>query len=195
MLKTDTKDELLQKKAVLEAKINGVAQLSMKGVKRAERAKKMALDELIEIEEYKDILKEVEQENEEHNKRIEGYKSEIRDIDRLIEEDTMSLKRILEISDQIDEMSEEQMFTIVHRWIKRITFTEDWLFTIETLVRTYKVRYNRYGYPSRWFTTFGHALAVPKFKHSKDGSSIVPSKCTPKDIPVTMGWLGGSEVV
>jgi DNA invertase Pin-like site-specific DNA recombinase len=195
MLKTDTKDELLQKKAVLEAKINGVAQLSMKGVKKAERAKKMALDGLIEIEEYKDILKEVEQENEEHNKRIEGYKSEIRDIDRLIEEDTMSLKRILEISDQIDEMSEEQMFTIVHRWIKRITFTDDWDFAIETLVRTYKVRYNRYGYPSRWFTTFGHALAVPKFKHSKDGSSIVPSKCTPKDIPVTMGWLSGSEIV
>ena len=195
MLKTDTKDELLQKKAVLASKINGVEQLSTKGVKRAERAKKMALEGLIEVEEYKDILKGVELENEERNKRIEGYKSEIRNIDRLIEEDTMSMKKILEISDQIDEMSEEQMFTIVHRWIKRITFTEGCEFTIETLVRTYKVRYNRYGYPSRWFTVNGKTLAVPQFKHSKDGSSIVPSKCTPKDIPVTMAFLRGSEIV
>lgn len=106
-----------------------------------------------------------------------------------------STKKILKVSDQIDEYTEEQMSTIVHRWIKRITFTEDWYFTIETLVRTYKVRYNRYGYPSRWFTVNGKALAIPKFKHSKDGSSIVPSKCTPKDIPVTMGWLSGSEIV
>jgi DNA invertase Pin-like site-specific DNA recombinase len=195
MLKSDTKEELLQKKAVLEAKINGVEQLSTKGEKRSQRAKKMALDGLIEIDEYKDILEQVELENKERNKRIEGYRSEIRDIDRLIEEDTMSMKKILEISDQIDEMSEEQMFTIVHRWIKRITFTEGCDFTIETLVRAYRVRYNRYGYPSRWFTVNGKALAIPQFKHSKDGSSIVPSKCTPKDIPVTMGWLSGSEIV
>lgn len=195
MYKTDTKDELLQKKAVLASKINGVEQLSMKGEKRAQRAKKMALDGLIEIDEYKDILKQVELENEEHNKRIEGYKSEIVDIDRLIEEDTMSMKKILEISEQIDDMEEEQMFTIVHRWVKRITFTDDWLFTIETHTRTYTARYDRYGYPSRWFTVNGKALAVPKFQHSKDGSSIIPNKCTPKDIPVTMAFLRGSEIV
>lgn len=195
MLKTDTKDELLQKKAVLASKINGVEQLSMKGTKRAERAKKMALDGLIEIEEYKDILKEVELEQKETLKKVENWQSEIKEIEQLIEEDTMSIKRILEISDHIDQMSEEQMFVIVHRWIKRISFTDDWLFTIETLVRTYKVRYNRYGYPSRWFTVNGKALAVPQFRHSKDDSSIVPNKYTPKDIPVTMGWLSGSEIV
>ena len=195
MLKTDTKDELLQKKAVLEAKIKSVDTSLTRGNKRAQRAKKMALEGLIEIEEYKDILKQVEREQEETKRKIEGWKADIVKIDKLIEEDTVSLKRIVDLSNNITEMDEVQMFEIVHRWVKRITFTDDWLFTIETLVRTYRVRYNRYGYPSRWFTVNGHALAIPKFKHSKDGSSIVPSKCTPKDIPVTMAWLSGSEIV
>ena len=196
MLTTDTKEELLQKKAVLDAKITSVGNYTTKGGKRVQRAKKMALDGLIEIEEFKNILKEVETEQEETRLKVEQWKSEIADIDRLIAEDTMSMKRILEISDSIDAYDEEQMFTIVRRWVKGITFTDDWVFTIETLTRVYKAKYDRYGYPSRWFTLNGNALAVPKFKHNKNGdSALVPSKCTVKDIPNTLAWLGGSQVV
>lgn len=196
MLKTDTKDELRQKRAVLDAKIKSVDNYTTKGEKRAQRAKKMALEGLIEIEEFKKILKEVETEQKETRLKVEQWRSEIVDIDRLIAEDTMSMKRILEISGSIDAYDEEQMFTIVHRWVKGIVFTDDWVFTIETLTRVYKVRYNRYGYPSRWFTVNGNTLAVPKFKHNKNGdSALVPSKCTVKDIPNTLAWLGGSEII
>lgn len=196
MLTTDTKEELLQKKAVLDAKITSVGNYTAKGEKRVQRAKKMALEGLIEIEEFKNILKEVETEQEETRLKVEQWKSEIADIDRLIAEDTMSMKRILEISDSIDAYDEEQMFTIVHRWVKGITFTDDWVFTIETVTRTYQCRYNRYGYPSRWFTLNGNALAVPRFTHNKNGdSALVPNKCTVKDIPNTLAWLGGSEIV
>lgn len=196
MLTTDTKEELLQKKAVLDAKITSVDNYTTKGEKRAQRAKKMALDGLIEIEEFKKILKEVETEQNETRLKVEQWKSEIADIDRLIAEDTMSMKRILEISDSIDAYDEEQMFAIVHRWVKRITFTDDWVFTIETHTRVYKAKYDRYGYPSRWFTVNGNALAVPKFTHNKNGdSALVPNKCTFKDIPNTLAWLGGSEIV
>ena len=156
----------------------------------------MALDGLIEIDEYKDILKQVEAEQEETRRKIESWQAEITEIGRLITEDTMSLKRILAVTDQIDQYDEAHMFTIVHRWVKRITFTDDWVFSIETHTRTYTAKYDRYGFPSRWFTTGGKALAVPKFQHNKNGdSSLVPSKCGVNDIPITLRWLGGSEVV
>lgn len=103
MLKTDTKDELLQKKAVLASKINGVEQLSMKGIKRAERAKKMALDGLIEVEEYKSILDDIKKSDSANQKKADEYRKEIRDIDRLVAEERTSLQKILTISDQIDE--------------------------------------------------------------------------------------------
>jgi len=195
MLKTDTKTELLHKRAVLATKIDSVGNYTTKGEKRVQRAKKMALEGLIEIDEYKDILKQVEDEQEETRRKIDGWQTEITEIDRLITEDTMSLKRILAISDQIDQYDEQQMFEIVHRWIKRITFTDDWVFAIETHTRTYTVRYDRYGFPSRWFTVNGHALAVPQFKHSKDGSTIVPSKCKPIHLPYTLAFLRGSEII
>ena len=196
MLKTDTKDELRQKKAVLATKIASVDNYTTKGEKRAQRAKKMALEGLIEIEEYKDILKQVEAEQHNTIKKIEGWKADIAKIDRLIEEDTMTLKRIVDLSNNITEMDEAQMFEIVHRWVKRITFTDDWVFYIETHTRAYTARYDRYGFPSRWFTVGGKTLAVPKFLHSKNGdSALVPSKCGVNDIPITLAWLGGSEVI
>jgi DNA invertase Pin-like site-specific DNA recombinase len=196
MLKTDTKDELRQKRAVLDAKIKSVDTSLARGNKRAQRGKKMALEGLIEIDEYKDILKQVEDEQKNTIKKIEGWKAEITKIDRLIEEDTMTLKRIVDLSNNISEMDEAQMFEIVHRWIKRITFTDDWVFSIETHTRVYTARYDRYGFPSRWFTTFGHALAVPKFQHNKNGdSALVPSKCGVNDIPITLAFLKGSEIV
>lgn len=195
LLHSDSKKELLQKKAVLASKINGVEQLSMKGEKKAQRAKKMALEGLIEVDEYKDILKQVEQENEERNKRIEGYKSEIRDIDRLIEEDTMSMRKILEVSDQINEYTEQQMRDIVRRWIVKITYTEDWIFSIETHTRTYKAKYDRYGYESRWYTINNKPLVVRPFIRDGNGSKFGKNRCKPNDIVTTLAWLSGSEIV
>lgn len=119
---TETKDQLLAEKAVLSQKIDGVAQYLTKGEKRAQRAKKMALDGLIEIDEYKAVLKEVEEDQKDIQKKVEHWRQQMADIDRMIEEDTLSIKKILEISDHITAMDEQEMRTIVRRWIKQITF-------------------------------------------------------------------------
>lgn len=194
MLKSDNKKELLENKAVLEAKIKSMDNYTIKGEKRSQRAKKMALEGLIEIDEYKDILKEVEIEQKEVMTKIENWKSDIREIERLISEDGMTLKRILELSDKFDSYDEEKMYNIVRRWVKRITFQEN-VFTIETLARTYKAVYNRYGYASRWYTVNGNPIATKPIERVNDICRFGTNKCTPKDIPVTMAWLGGSEIV
>lgn len=195
MYNSDTKEELLEKKAVIENKINSTQKTTTKGEKRAERAKKMALDGLIEIEEYKKILKDLQAEQEATKHKVEKWKEEIKEIERFLEQDEKTWQHVLEIADKINSYDEKQMFDIIHRWIKKITFTDDLEFTIETIVRTYKIKYNRYGYPSRWFTIYGKPLAVPQFIHNDKGSKIVPSKCTPKDISVTLAWLTGSVIV
>lgn len=142
----------LQNKAVLEAKIEGVGQSLTRLEKRVERGKKMALEGLIEVDEYKAILKECEAEGTEIRLKVDNWKVQIADLDRLINEDTIGMKRILEISDHITELDEKGMRNIVRRWIRRITFDDKGIFTIESLIRTYQCRYNRYGYESRWYT-------------------------------------------
>lgn len=102
--------------------------------KRAERGKKMALEGLIEVDEYKAILKECEAAGAEIHLKVDNWKTQIADLDRLINENTIRMKRILEISDHITELDEKEMRTIVRRWIRRITFDNKGVFTIETLV-------------------------------------------------------------
>lgn len=194
MLKSDNKKELLENKAVLEAKIKSMDNYTIKGEKRSQRAKKMALEGLIEVEEYKDILKEIEIEQKEVMTKIENWKSEVREIERLVEEDSMSIKRILALADQISGYDEEQMRTIVRRWIKTITI-EGKVITIETLTRVYKVRYDRYGYESRWYTMNNKPIAVRPIDRVDDVCRFGKNRCTPKDIVTTLAFLNGSLVV
>lgn len=194
LLNTSAKEEYLEKKAVLEAKINGVAQSLAKVEKRAEKAKKMCLSDLLTIEEYQSILKEVESENAEINHKVNDWKAQIVELDRLIAEDSNSIKRILDISDKITSSDEAEMRSIVRRWIKEITF-EGSVWCIETLTRTYKAVYNCYGFPTKWTTVNGHYIAARPLKRDNNGSRFADIKLKPVDLPYTLAWLKGSEIV
>lgn len=194
LLHTETKDQLLAEKAVLSQKIDGVAQYLTKGEKRAQRAKKMALDGLIEIDEYKAVLKEVEKDQKDTQKKVEHWRQQMADIDRMIEEDTLSIKKILEISDHITAMDEQEMRTIVRRWVRQITFDGD-IWTIETLTRTYKAVYNCYGWPTKWKTVNGNFIAAHPLKREKDVCEFQQIKLKPTELPYTLSWLAGSEIV
>lgn len=195
MLKASAKDEYLKNKAVLEAKIEGVGQSLTRLEKKAERGKKLAIEGLIEVEEYKAILKEVDAAGAEIHLKVDNWKAQIADLDRLINEDTIGLKRILEISDHITELDELEMRNIVRRWTRRITFDDKGIFTIETLIRTFQCRYNRYGYESRWYTTSGKPLVTRPYLRDKDGAHFGKNRCKPGDIVTTLAWLNGSLIV
>lgn len=196
LLNASTKEDYVKKQAVLEGKIKSAEQSLAKGEKRAERGKKMALEGLIEVEEYKDILKEVELEQKETRQKIEQWQMEISEIDSLIKKDGKDIQRVLQLSDTISAMDEQQMYGIVRRWIKRITYTSDWVFTIETVTRAYTAIYNRYDRKyNRWFTVNGNPIAARALNRSKDGASFGESRCTVQHIPATMAWLSGSEIV
>ena len=195
LLKASAKDEYLQNKAVLSAKIEGVGQSLARLEKKAERGKKLALEGLIEVDEYKAILKECEAAGAEIHSKVDNWKAQIADLDRLINEDTIGLKRILEISDHITELDEQEMRTIVRRWIRRIRFDDKGIFTIETLVRSYQCRYNRYGFESRWYTMSGNPLVVRPYLRDKDGAHFGKNRCKADDVVTTIAWLGGSLIV
>lgn len=195
LLKTTAKDEYIKNKAVLEDKIKSVGQSLTRLEKKAERGKKLAIEGLIEVEEYKAILKEVEAAGAEIHLKVDNWKAQIADLDRLINEDTIGLKRILEISDHITELDELEMRNIVRRWIRRITFDDKGIFTIETLIRAYQCRYNRYGYESRWYTTSGKPLVTRPYLRDKDGAHFGKNRCKPGDIVTTLAWLNGSLIV
>lgn len=195
LLNTSARDEYLQKKAVLASKINGVAQTLTKGEKRAQRAKKMALDGLIEIEEYKAILKEVEDEQKETKRKVGEWQLQITELDRLIAEDGKSIQRILQISKEITSADEQEMRSIVRRWVKQITIGDGNVWVVETLTRTYRAVYNCYGFPSRWKTVNGNFIAVRPLKRDTTGCNFQDIKLKPTDLPYTIGWLSGSEIV
>ena len=196
LLNASAKDDYVEKQAVLASKIKSAEQSLAKGEKKAERGKKMALEGLIEIEEYKDILRQVENDQKEVKRKVDEWKSEIAEIDRLISEDGKDIKRILELSDRISYMDEEQMKEIVRRWVKKVTYTSDWVFTIETITRTYKARYVRYDRQyNRWFTLNNNPIATRQLYRDKDGCSFGDVRISPVDIPITMAWLSGSEIV
>ena len=196
LLNASTKEDYVKKQAVLAAKIKSAEQSLTKGEKRAERGKRLTLEGLIEVEEYKDILKEVELEQKETRQKIEHWQMEISEIDSLIKKDCKDIQRVLQLSDTISAMDEQQMYGIVRRWIKRITYTSDWVFTIETVTRAYTAIYNRYDRRyNRWFTVNGNPIAARALNRSKDGASFGESRCTVQHIPATMAWLSGSEIV
>ena len=86
------------------------------------------------------------------------------------------------------------MRSIVRRWIKEITF-EGSVWTIATLTRTYKAVYNCYGFPTKWTTLNGHYIAARPLKRDNNGSRFADIKLKPVELPYTLAWLSGSEIV
>ena len=106
----------------------------------------------------------------------------------------MSIKKILEVSDQIDSYTEQQMRDIARRWIKSIT-VDDKVFTVETLVRSYKAVYKRYSFHSRWYTLNDKPIAVKAINRDKNGCTFGDIRVKPVELPYTLAWLSGSEIV
>lgn len=140
------------------------------------------------------LKQEVESENAEINHKVNDWKAQIVELDRLIAEDSNSIKRILDISDKITSSDEAEMRSIVRRWIKEITF-EGSVWTIATLTRTYKAVYNCYGFPTKWTTVNGHYIAARPLKRDNNGSRFADIKLKPVELPYTLAWLSGSEIV
>lgn len=167
-----------------------------KGEKARQRAKEMALRGFIDLDTLEARLKEIDNEEKDTREKIEKWKEEIREIERLVEEDGVNIRHILELSEQISGYDEEQMRSIVRRWVRRIDYTEDWEFTVKTLTRTYKAKYNRYDRKhNRWFTLSGKPIASIPIERDDNGCRFGINRCTVKDLPITLAWLSGSEVV
>ena len=91
---------------------------------------------------------------------------------------------------------EEQMRSIVRRWVRRIDYTEDWEFTVKTLTRTYKAKYDRYDRKhNRWFTLSGKPIAAIPIERDDKGCRFGINRCKPADIATTLAWLSGSEII
>lgn len=194
LLNTSAKDEYLQKKAVLEAKITSVDNYTRRYEKVRQNLKKALIQGSLDADDYTDGIKKVEAEEKDTLEKVGTWKSQIAEIDKLINEDTLSIKKILEISDHITSMDEQEMRSIVRRWIKEITF-EGSVWTIVTLTRTYKAVYNCYGFPTKWTTIYGHYLAARPLKRDNNGSRFADIKLKPTDLPITLAFLRGSEIV
>ena len=194
LLNTSAKEEYLQKKAVLEAKIASVDNYTRRYEKIRQNLKKALMQGSLDADDYTDGIKKVEAEEKDTLEKVGTWKSQIVEIDKLINEDTLSIKKILEISDRITSSDEEEMRSIVRRWIKEITFEGD-VWCIETLTRTYKAVYNCYGFPTKWTTVNGHYIAARPLKRDNNGSRFADIKLKPVELPYTLAWLKGSEIV
>lgn len=194
LLNTSAKDEYLQKKAVLEAKIASVDNHTRRYEKVRQNLKKALIQGSLDADDYTDGIKKVEAEEKDTLEKVGAWKAQIVEIDKLINEDTLSIKKILEISDKITSNDEAEMRNIVRRWVKAITFDGD-VWTIETITRTYKAAYNCYGFPTRWKTVNGNFLAVRPLKREKDVCEFQPIKLKPVELPYTLAFLKGSEIV
>jgi hypothetical protein len=195
LVNENSKDEYLKKIAVLEQKIASVDKCTSKGQKRADRAKKMALEGLIEVEEYKAILEAVKKEQEEVDKKVRGWRAAIAELENLIKEDKLSIQRVLSVADHIEESDELQMRDIVRKWVKKITIGDDDVFVIETLVRVYKCKYLRYNWRSRWYTVNGNPLMVRPVIRKNGECKLGELHNKPEDIVYMAAWLEGSEIV
>ena len=197
LLNASARDEYIEKQAVLRAKISGVAQSIAKVEKRAEKAKKMCLNDLLTVEEYKAVVDEVEQQTKDIKAKQTAWQAEIVELQHLIEEDKLSIQRILTIADKISESDEKEMRNIVRRWIKKVTVDDDFNVEVHTLVRVYKVHYRKHS-PAPWYTISGKRLAVAAVVR-KDGNCCLGDNAKrfnkPLDIPATLAWLGGADII
>lgn len=194
LLKSSAKDEYIQNKAVLASKIKSVESCTTRIEKARQNLKKALIQGSLDADEYTDGIRQLESEQKDVLNKVVNWRKQIAELDRLIEEDTMSIKKILDISDQIDSYTEQQMRDIARRWIKSIT-VDDKVFTVETLVRTYKAVYKRYSFHSRWYTLNDKPIAVRAINRDKNGCTFGEIRVKPVELPYTFAWLAGSEIV
>lgn len=194
LLKSSAKEEYMQNKAVLTAKIKSVDSCTVRMEKVRQNLKKALMQGSLDADDYTEGIRRLESEEKETLEKVANWQRQIAELDRLINEDTMSIKRILDIADQIDSYTEQQMRDIVRKWVKRITVDGD-VFIVETLVRTYKAVYRRYNWVSRWLTINGRPLAVKAVNRDKNGCAFGSIRVKPVDLSYTLAWLNGSSIV
>lgn len=194
LMQLDNRDEYLEKKAVLEAKIKSVEGSATKDEKARERAKKCVVEGIITIEEYKDRIKTLDRKVEETRVKVGGWQAEIAEIDRLMNEDTGKLQRVLKISGDVSGADEQRMREIVRKWVKRISVGGG-VVTIDTLGRSYRCVYKPWNKVS-WYTVGGRPLAVRYINRDKYGKTwFADCVNSPEDIVATLAWLSGSLIV
>lgn len=190
---TDTDKELRQKQAVLEQKIKALDKYTSKAEKARQRAKEAYLNGVIDLEEYQDRIKKTEIDAEQARKDKERMEDEVRQLQTIIEAKGGKVQRMVNISGKLNESTLEEMNGIVRKWVKKITINGG-VVTIETLTRTYKVKYNPKSKNNRWTTTNGNTITAPKIDHYKN-ELIKPSKVDQQTLVNTLAWIGGSEII
>lgn len=195
LLNSSAKDEYLQKQAVLRAKIEGVAQSITKGEKVQQNLKKALIQGYIDLDEFTKGMDKVEQQTKDIRAKQAAWQAEITELQRLIDEDKLSIQRILKVADKISSVDEQEMRSIVRKWIKKVT-VEDNVFTVTTLTQTYKAVYKRYNWVSRWLTLSGKPLVIAPVNRTKTDCKLgaVHTK-NPMDAVTTLTWLNGSEII
>lgn len=195
LLNSSAKEEYLQKQAVLRAKIEGVAQSITKGEKVQQNLKKALIQGYIDLDEFTKGMNKVEQQTKDIKAKQAAWQAEIVELQHLIDEDKLSIQRILTIADKISSSDEAEMRNIVRKWVKQID-VEDNVFTVHTLTRTYKAVYKRYNWVSRWLTLTNKPLVIAPVNRTKGDCKlgVVHSK-SPIDAVTTLAWLNNSTII
>lgn len=196
LLKDESREELLQKKAVLASKIKGVDSCTTKGEKMRQRAKKAYLEGIIELEEYKDRIATINQEQFEVEQKVARWREEIAEIEVLINENQHHIKKVLEISDRISKLEEVEMRDIVRKWVKEVEISNDKIVTVHTLAKDYQLKYSRYNTKSRFNTISGKPLVIVPILRDGNKAYFKPMPTpNPQSLVNTLAWLEGSAII
>lgn len=188
---TDHEKAVKEKEAVLERKIKAVDNYKAKAEKRQQRAKEAYLNGVIDLTEYKAKT----QADESMIKDLENEKiSYTNELELLRQPAKTSFDRVLKIADEIEESDEQEMRSIVRKWVKSVVI-DDGIVCVETLVRNYKCKYLPKSWNGRFFTTGGRRLVVHSIERSVDGAKLGKAVGDVNDVVITTAWLSGSMIV
>lgn len=192
----DSKAELRQKQAVLDAKITEADKSLTKQEKMRQRAKNAYLEGIIELDEYKERVGRLNDEARELEKKITEWRNQIQEIERLMEHRDNTFARIIHLSDTITSYDEEQMRAMVRKWIKEVEISEDKIVTVHTIAGDYKLKYTRYGNTrNRWSTLSNRPLGIVPILRDEEGVKFKKMNFNPLVIPNTLSWLSGSIII
>lgn len=188
---TDHEKAVREKEAVLERKINAVDNYKAKAEKRLLRAKEAYLNGVIDLTEYKEktqadesMIKDLENEKVSYQNELELLKQPVK----------TSFDRVLKIADEIEESDEQEMRTIVRKWVKSVTI-DDGVVCVETLVRHYKCKYLPKSWNGRFFTDGGKRIVVRSIDRSVNECRFGNVDGNVNDVLITLAWLNGSVIV
>lgn len=188
---TDHEKAVKEKEAVLERKIKAVDNYKAKAEKRLIRAKEAYLNGVIDLTEYKaktqadeSMIKDLENEKVSYTNELELLRQPVKS----------SFDRVLKIADEIEESDEQEMRSIVRKWVKSVTI-DDGIVYVETLVRNYRCKYLPKSWNGRFFTTGGRRIVVRSIERSVDGAKLGKAVGDVNDVVITTAWLSGSVIV